>query len=88
MNLSEYFQSRSGLSVAELKAAIGVKNESQVRQWQHGYADRLPSPANCVAIEKATKGVVTRQDLRPDDWQAIWPELIRRSPKKQESANA
>lgn len=29
----------------------------------------------CVPIERATGGAVTRQDLRPDDWQDIWPEL-------------
>jgi DNA-binding transcriptional regulator YdaS (Cro superfamily) len=32
-------------------------------------------PALCVALERATGGVVTRQALRPDDWAAIWPEL-------------
>jgi DNA-binding transcriptional regulator YdaS (Cro superfamily) len=26
-------------------------------------------------IEAATDGEVTRKDLRPDDWQKIWPEL-------------
>jgi len=30
----------------------------------------------CVAIERATGGVVTRKDLRPDDWWKIWPELV------------
>lgn len=30
-------------------------------------------PEYCAAIETATG--VSRQDLRPDDWQAIWPEL-------------
>jgi len=29
----------------------------------------------CVEIEQATAGAVTRRDLRPDDWQLIWPEL-------------
>ena len=29
----------------------------------------------CVPIERATNGAVTRKDLRPDDWQEIWPEL-------------
>ena len=29
-----------------------------------------------ITIEQATKGAVTRQALRPDDWQKIWPELI------------
>jgi len=29
----------------------------------------------CVQLEKYTKGVVTRKELRPDDWYEIWPEL-------------
>lgn len=33
---------------------------------------------HCTAIEKATKGAVTRKDLRPNDWQAIWPELAKK----------
>jgi len=28
-----------------------------------------------VALEHATGGAVTRQELRPADWQQIWPEL-------------
>lgn len=28
-----------------------------------------------VAVERATGGAVTRQDLRPNDWHEIWPEL-------------
>jgi DNA-binding transcriptional regulator YdaS (Cro superfamily) len=35
----------------------------------------LLSPALCVSIERSTGGAVTRRDLRPDDWQDIWPEL-------------
>lgn len=31
--------------------------------------------ARCMSIERATSGAVTRQDLRPYDWQDIWPEL-------------
>jgi DNA-binding transcriptional regulator YdaS (Cro superfamily) len=26
-------------------------------------------------IEAATQGLITRQQLRPDDWKVIWPEL-------------
>jgi DNA-binding transcriptional regulator YdaS (Cro superfamily) len=33
------------------------------------------SPERCVAIERATGRQVMRQDLRPDDWADIWPEL-------------
>ena len=32
-------------------------------------------PATCVLVERKSSGAVTRRDLRPDDWQAIWPEL-------------
>ena len=32
-------------------------------------------PEYCALIEKATGGAVTRKDLRPKDWQKIWPEL-------------
>ena len=28
-----------------------------------------------AGIERATEGAVTRQQLRPDDWPLIWPEL-------------
>lgn len=34
------------------------------------------SPFSCVAIEAASFGKVSRKDLRPKDWQDIWPELI------------
>ena len=32
---------------------------------------------HCYPIEKATCGLITRRDLRPDDWQEIWPELTQ-----------
>lgn len=74
MNLKDYLQSPGALSVADLRAAIGAKHDAQIRQWAHSYAGRKPSPANCVAIERATGGKVTRQELRPDDWHEIWGE--------------
>ncbi len=41
--------------------------------WKSG---TRPIPVRfCARIEAATEGRVTRKDLRPDDWQAIWPEL-------------
>ena len=33
------------------------------------------APATCVLIERHSLGEVTRRDMRPDDWQDIWPEL-------------
>ena len=76
MTLSEYFNQPGALTVARLRELIGAKSDAQVRQWQHGYADRRPGPVYCVAIERVTNGLVTRRDLRPDDWHLHWPELV------------
>ncbi len=78
MRLDEYLKSDSALSVSSLRQAIGAKSDAQVRQWQHGYADRLPSAEYSVAIEYATSGAVTCEELRPDEpWSRIpdetWP---------------
>lgn len=73
MDLDSYL-SQPGVTATGLAAELGI-NPDQIRQWRHRYAARYPSPANCVAIERATNGLVTRRDLRPDDWQDIWPEL-------------
>lgn len=76
MNLSDYFSGKHGLTVAELRRAIGIKNDAQIWQWRHGHMNRQPDPANAVLIERATDGLVTRKDLRPNDWHLIWPELV------------
>lgn len=77
MKLSEYLALPESLSVQKLRLFIGAKSDAQIRQWQHGYGNRQPSPAYCVAIERATGGAVTRRDLRPDDFHLIWPELAQ-----------
>ena len=38
-------------------------------------SNQLLNIPTCVAIERETKGTVSRIDLRPDDWAANWPEL-------------
>lgn len=47
--------------------------------WPHlrniTYGQREPGEKLCVRIEQESGGVVTRSDLRPGDWAAIWPEL-------------
>lgn len=35
---------------------------------------------HCLSIEIATGGKVTRKDLRPSDWQNVWPELGSAAP--------
>lgn len=78
MNLHDYLSRPGALTVTELRRLIGAKSDAQVRQWRHKYADRVPSPENCAAIEKATAGKVTCEDLRKDvNWTRIpdasWP---------------
>lgn len=80
MNLHDYFASPGSLSASDLAELISVKSVAQIRQWQHGYANRLPSPENCLAIEVATKHAVTRQELRPNDFWKIWPDLAHLAP--------
>lgn len=76
MNLHDYLNSPGAMAITALSGAIGIKNVAQLRQWQHGYAGRIPGPENCVAMEQVTNGAIRRWDLRPNDWHLIWPELI------------
>lgn len=55
-----------------LAKALGVQPPS-VSDWITG--KKAVPLERCTAIERATDGAVTRQDLRPDDWAQIWPEL-------------
>lgn len=80
MDLSLYLSSPSAPSVTHLRERMvelgyKVKSDAQIRQWHTRYKGRIPIPEYCVGLELATGGVVRRQDLRPDDWQRIWPEL-------------
>lgn len=68
-------ESAGGL--AKLAAAIGQTAQA-VSNWR---ARGVPV-VHCAAIEQATNGAVTRRDLRPDDWQRIWPELAGAEPTK------
>lgn len=36
-----------------------------------------------AAIERFTGGAITRQEMCPDDWQRIWPELADQQPAGQ-----
>ncbi|MEB5483946.1 Cro/CI family transcriptional regulator [Burkholderia pseudomallei] len=57
-------------SATVLANSLGV-TKAAVSQWK-----RVGVPIrHCVAIECATRGKVSRRDLRPDDWHFIWPEL-------------
>lgn len=42
---------------------------------QIAYGNKISSAEVAARVEHETGGVVTRQQLRPDDWMIIWPEL-------------
>jgi len=71
MKLISYVNQRRG-AASELARRIGVA-PILVTQWAK---NQRPVPARrCTAIEIATKGAITRQELRPDDYWLIWPDL-------------
>ncbi|MFS2112714.1 transcriptional regulator [Herbaspirillum frisingense] len=59
--------------VSKLAHLIGVR-QSVISNWRA--RGTLIEPLLCARIERVTKGAITRQHLRPDDWQEIWPELV------------
>lgn len=42
---------------------------------QIGYGNKTASAEIAARIEAATNHLVTRKQLRPEDWAIIWPEL-------------
>lgn len=55
-----------------MAARLGV-TKAAVNQWKA--PGRQVPVEHCVTIEIETKGAVGRRELRPLDWQRIWPEL-------------
>lgn len=71
MNLSNYLSQERGRQAA-LAKAIGA-HAPDVSRWADG---KRPIPFEYGAdIEIATGGLVTRQEMFPEDWQRLWPEL-------------
>jgi DNA-binding transcriptional regulator YdaS (Cro superfamily) len=74
MKLSEYLSQERGRAAAMAKA-LGT-HAPNVTDWAKG---KRPVPiAYGAQIEQLTAGLVTRQDLFPEDWLRIWPELNKR----------
>jgi len=71
MNLKNYL-AQAEVKKADLARSVSV-SPALLHQWIEGI--RPVAIRHCIAIERATANQVTRKDLRPDDWQNIWPEL-------------
>lgn len=63
---------------SDLAERLGI-SQGLVSMWSSG--TRQVPIERCVEIERATDGQVTRQELRPDDWHKIWPELAKKTKK-------
>lgn len=72
MELRKYIDTLERGKAKELAEVLEVSS-SYLSQMASGKT--AISPARCVNIEIATNRVVTRKDLRPNDWFKIWPEL-------------
>jgi len=57
----------------EAVSATGT-TRGHLRQIAYGY--RPASPEVAARLEVATEGRITRKQLRPADWNVIWPELV------------
>lgn len=72
MNLKTYFSQSRGRQTALAKAIHA--HIPDVSRWAAGIR---PIPVEYgVAIERATGGAVTRQEMFPENWPSIWPELL------------
>lgn len=72
MDLKTYLSTLERGGASRLAETLGV-SISFLSQMAAGTS--AISPQRCVEIETATRGLVTRKDLRQDDWHLIWPEL-------------
>jgi DNA-binding transcriptional regulator YdaS (Cro superfamily) len=63
MDLKEYFATEPDGAIKEMATWLGV-TPTWLSLLIHNH--RVPSPKLAVAIEKATQGLVLRNELRPD----------------------
>ena len=77
MDLKTYLAQERGRQ-ASLSKAIGA-HAPDLSRWADGTRP-IPVPFG-AQIEKATNKLVTRQEMFPDDWEKIWPELATKKSK-------
>ncbi len=76
MDIATYLKEH-GLSQAKFAEQVATEDlkvtQGLVWQWMN---NKTPVSAQAaVRIEQVTGREITRPELRPDDWQKIWPEL-------------
>ncbi len=63
------YREKHGLTLEAFGDIVGVK-KAAVGKWENGIA---PSVESAKVIEEKTYGAITRQQLRPDIWDAKAP---------------
>ncbi len=77
MELSKFIKEERG-NATKLAFALQV-SLSYLSQMASGTSP--VSPERCLAIERVSNGKVARQELRPNDYWLIWPDLEQPSDK-------
>ena len=75
MKLRAYLDQLPRGAITVFAANVGI-TPVYLSQLAAGQDGREPSPELCLVIWRASDGSVTREDLRPDDYWLIWPDLI------------
>ena len=81
MNLRAYLDQlpRGETTLFATKVGISPVYLSQLAARQDG---REPSPELCLVIWRTSDFKVTREELRPDDFWLIWPDLTAPATEK------
>lgn len=76
MNLRTYLDTLPRGGITEFSEKVGIKPVylSQLAAKQDG---RVPSPELCVVLWNSSGKKITREELRPDDYHLIWPDLAK-----------
>ncbi|EFE7714670.1 helix-turn-helix domain-containing protein [Escherichia coli] len=77
MTLKEFIKSLKTGEAKKFAANLGV-SPSFLSQMASGNSP--VSPVRALMIEAETGGHVTRRELRPNDWELIWPEYTGSTP--------
>lgn len=80
MNLHEYLSQERGRQAA-LAKAIGA-HAPDISRWADG-SRAIPFHFG-APIEVATGGAVSRQEMFPDDWARLWPELAQQAARRKD----
>lgn len=71
MQLIDFLKAGGPRIRKELEGRLGV-SKSYMSQLASGRA--AISPSRCITIETFTNGKVSRAEMRPSDWEEIWPD--------------